>query len=250
VLDGQGAAGPPDALPVTLRAISPTGRPAPSSPTAWTRTAVGEVDHDPPPSRPPGPPDWPGACCLGVDAPPRPPVPLCVLAPADPAGLGRAGRIPVGVAVVCPTGLPMAAVADPAAGQPLAGPASGRDAGRPAAARSTACWTRRSRRSWSRPGSGARSTAPTASSPTAAPRLAGCGCRRPASGGCWSPMTWCCPSPRVGGPVQRTPWPDWLEYRPNQVWGWDVTHFGRCRAAPVRVGDHRPGQPQVAGHPW
>jgi putative transposase len=33
-------------------------------------------------------------------------------------------------------------------------------------------------------------------------------------------------------PVQRRPWPDWLAYRPNQVWGWDVTHFGRCRAAP------------------
>ena len=33
-------------------------------------------------------------------------------------------------------------------------------------------------------------------------------------------------------PVQRQPWPDWIDYRPNQVWGWDVTHFGRCRAAP------------------
>jgi hypothetical protein len=40
------------------------------------------------------------------------------------------------------------------------------------------------------------------------------------------------PKPPGRAPVQRTPWPDWLEYRPNQVWGWDVTHFGRCRAAP------------------
>jgi putative transposase len=40
------------------------------------------------------------------------------------------------------------------------------------------------------------------------------------------------PTPPTRAPVQRTPWPDWLEYRPNQVWGWDVTHFGRCRAAP------------------
>ena len=40
------------------------------------------------------------------------------------------------------------------------------------------------------------------------------------------------PKPAGRAPVQRTPWPDWLEYRPNQVWGWDVTHFGRCRAAP------------------
>jgi putative transposase len=42
------------------------------------------------------------------------------------------------------------------------------------------------------------------------------------------------PKPPTRAPVGRTPWPDWLEYRPNQVWGWDVTHFGRCRAAPAR----------------
>ena len=40
------------------------------------------------------------------------------------------------------------------------------------------------------------------------------------------------PTPPTRAPVQRQPWPQWLEYRPNQVWGWDVTHFGRCRAAP------------------
>ena len=39
------------------------------------------------------------------------------------------------------------------------------------------------------------------------------------------------PPPRPG-PSVRKPWPDWVEYRPNQVWGWDVTHFGRCRRAP------------------
>ncbi len=31
---------------------------------------------------------------------------------------------------------------------------------------------------------------------------------------------------------QRRPWPEWVQYRPNQVWGYDVTHFSRCRAAP------------------
>src|SRR5439155_8100325 len=30
---------------------------------------------------------------------------------------------------------------------------------------------------------------------------------------------------------QRRPWPEWVEYRPNQVWGWDATHFSRCRRA-------------------
>jgi putative transposase len=39
------------------------------------------------------------------------------------------------------------------------------------------------------------------------------------------------PAPRV-----RKPWPAWVEYRPNQVWDWDVTHFGRCRRAPCCFG--------------
>jgi putative transposase len=40
------------------------------------------------------------------------------------------------------------------------------------------------------------------------------------------------PKPPGRAPIQRRPWPDWITYRPNQVWGWDVTHFGRCRATP------------------
>jgi putative transposase len=39
------------------------------------------------------------------------------------------------------------------------------------------------------------------------------------------------PAPRPE-PRPRKPWPDWVEYRPRQVWGFDVTHFSRCRAAP------------------
>jgi len=100
----------------STRATSPTGRPAPTSPTAWTRTAVGSVYRDPPPSTPPGLPGWPGRFGLGVGAPPLPPVLVCVLAPAAPAGLGGTGRVPVGIAGLCPTGLPIAAVAaDPVA---------------------------------------------------------------------------------------------------------------------------------------
>jgi len=29
----------------------------------------------------------------------------------------------------------------------------------------------------------------------------------------------------------RTPWPDWCEWRPNQLWCWDGTQFPRCQAA-------------------
>jgi putative transposase len=39
------------------------------------------------------------------------------------------------------------------------------------------------------------------------------------------------PAPRA-----KKPWPEWVEYRPNQVWGWDVTHFMRCRRAPYCFG--------------
>jgi hypothetical protein len=63
-------------------------------------------------ARPPGRPE---ASNVGVDPPPLPPVPRCVLAPAAPAGLGRTGRLPVRVAVLCATGVPTAAAADPAA---------------------------------------------------------------------------------------------------------------------------------------
>jgi hypothetical protein len=97
----------------SARATSPTGRPAPTSPTAWTRTAVGYLDHDLPPSRPPGPSEGPGPVGSDVDAPQRPGVLVCVLAAAASAGRGWAGHVPVGVAVGCPTGLP--AAADPAA---------------------------------------------------------------------------------------------------------------------------------------
>lgn len=97
----------PNARPCDL----PTGRPAPTSPTACTRTALGSVDHDPPPSRMPGPPEDPGRFGVSVGPPPLPPVPRSVLPSAGAAELGWAGRVPVRVAVLCPPGLPVAAVA-------------------------------------------------------------------------------------------------------------------------------------------
>jgi transposase len=65
------------------------------------------------------------AGCSGVD-PPRPPSLGCVLPSAGPAGLGTAGRVPAGIAVLRSTGLPSAvAAADPAAAVGVGGwPAS------------------------------------------------------------------------------------------------------------------------------
>jgi transposase len=57
------------------------------------------------------------------------------------------------------------------------------------------------------------------------------------------------PKPPGRAPVQRTPWPDWITDRPNQVWGWDVTHLGCCRAAPNAFAIIDLAGPQVAGHP-
>ncbi len=39
-------------------------------------------------------------------------------------------------------------------------------------------------------------------------------------------------APPRPAPRQRRPWLEWVQYRPNQVWGHDVTRFSRCRAAP------------------
>jgi len=33
------------------------------------------------------------------------------------------------------------------------------------------------------------------------------------------------------GRSQKKPWPDWTEWRPNQLWCWDASQFERCTAA-------------------
>ena len=38
-------------------------------------------------------------------------------------------------------------------------------------------------------------------------------------------------------PTPRTPWPDWLEWKPNRIWGYDFTHFPRARRAVVAILD-------------
>ena len=38
-------------------------------------------------------------------------------------------------------------------------------------------------------------------------------------------------------PIPRTPWPDWLEWKPNRVWGYDFTHFTRAKRCAVAIID-------------
>jgi putative transposase len=38
-------------------------------------------------------------------------------------------------------------------------------------------------------------------------------------------------------PVARSPWPEWLEWKPNRVWGYDFTHFTRARRTAVAILD-------------
>jgi putative transposase len=38
-------------------------------------------------------------------------------------------------------------------------------------------------------------------------------------------------------PVGRRPWPDWLVWAPNRIWGWDVTHFSRARRCAFAIID-------------
>jgi putative transposase len=43
--------------------------------------------------------------------------------------------------------------------------------------------------------------------------------------------------PKRPGTSTRKPFPDWVEYRPNQIWIYDTTHFPRARAAVTIVED-------------
>jgi putative transposase len=38
-------------------------------------------------------------------------------------------------------------------------------------------------------------------------------------------------------PIPRTPWPDWLEWKPNRIWAYDFTHFTRAHRAAVAILD-------------
>jgi putative transposase len=43
------------------------------------------------------------------------------------------------------------------------------------------------------------------------------------------------PPPRE--PLPRSPWPDWLEWKPNRIWAYDFTHWSRARRASVAILD-------------
>jgi putative transposase len=43
------------------------------------------------------------------------------------------------------------------------------------------------------------------------------------------------PGPRE--PAPRTPWPDWLEWKPGRVWACDFTHWSRARRASIAILD-------------
>jgi putative transposase len=43
------------------------------------------------------------------------------------------------------------------------------------------------------------------------------------------------PGPRE--PAPRTPWPDWLEWKPNRIWAYDFTHWTRARRASIAILD-------------
>lgn len=34
----------------------------------------------------------------------------------------------------------------------------------------------------------------------------------------------------------KKPWPEWVQWRPNQLWCWDASHFSACTASPVVYG--------------
>ena len=42
-------------------------------------------------------------------------------------------------------------------------------------------------------------------------------------------------APRAPGSVKK-PWPEWVSWRPNQLWCWDATHFMACTSSSVVYG--------------
>lgn len=38
-------------------------------------------------------------------------------------------------------------------------------------------------------------------------------------------------------PTPRKPWPDWLEWKPNRIWGYDFTHFTRAGRVAIAILD-------------
>jgi hypothetical protein len=42
-------------------------------------------------------------------------------------------------------------------------------------------------------------------------------------------------NPRPSTSVKR-PWPAWIQWRPNQLWCWDATHFTVCTISPIVYG--------------
>ena len=38
-------------------------------------------------------------------------------------------------------------------------------------------------------------------------------------------------------PIERKPWPEWLEWKPNRIWGYDFTHFTQARRVAVAILD-------------
>ncbi len=45
------------------------------------------------------------------------------------------------------------------------------------------------------------------------------------------------PDPPERVPAGRRPWPAWLEWLPNRIWIWDVTHFGKAKRAVFAIVD-------------
>lgn len=45
------------------------------------------------------------------------------------------------------------------------------------------------------------------------------------------------PKPTAREPIEKKPWPDWLEWKPQRIWAYDFTHFTRAKRAVIAVLD-------------
>ena len=96
---------------------------------------------------------------------------------------------------------------------------------------------RRQRRSWNSSRSGGPLIAVPASSPTAAPMRGSCGCRRRRCGAFWLLTCLVLPEAPARRPAPRAAWPAWLQWEPNKIWCWDITHFPAADRAAFAIVD-------------
>ena len=106
----------------------------------------------------------------------------------------------------------------------------------PAERRCTACCRSNATRSSGCTALGWCRQVPPQARPPRLPARPGARSASPPCCGCWGTES-AATGQSTPRPAVRTPWPDWLEWKPNRIWSYDFTHFTRARRAAIAILD-------------